>query len=379
MKVRYSKLFLFVILILSLAVLACQSSALLPTQPPAVEPAPGSPVTQEETTQDSVTITSIDLVSQQETLIALYESVSPGVVSIQIESQLGAGSGSGFVYDSEGHVITNFHVVQDATEIIIGFPTGYLVRGEIVGLDSDSDLAVIKVDAPSEELHPLPLGDSDQVRPGQIVIAIGNPFGLNGTMTTGIVSGLGRTMESLNETPDGRLFSAGDIIQTDAAINPGNSGGPLLNMDGEVIGVNRAIRTFNQTLEGEPINSGIGFAISINIIKRVAPVLIAQGHYDYPYLGISSPTELSLDQVEALGLDRAVGVLITEIVTGAPAENAGLRVADVVLSIDGLEVRAFGELISYLFNHTSPGDTVDLVFFRDGEQLETQLVIGSRP
>ena len=337
---------------------------------------------------DSELMTSVDLISQQDALIAIYENVSPGVVAILIYGEESGvfplGSGSGFVIDKEGHIVTNFHVVYGAEEIQITFPSGIKVRGEVIGTDADSDLAIIKVNVAPEDLHPLPLGDSDEVKVGQIVIAIGNPFGLNGTMTMGIVSGLGRTLDSLNEAPGGnqeitQYFTAGDIIQTDAAINPGNSGGPLLNLDGEVIGVNRAIRTFSTNADLEPVNSGIGFAVSVNIVKRVTPGLIANGSFDYPYLGVSSWPEIPLIEAERLGMDRAVGALITRIVEGGPAEAAGLRVDDVILQINDVEVRHFGDLIAFLFTDTSPGDVVELLIWRGGEEIIVSLELGARP
>lgn len=333
-------------------------------------------------------VTSVDLISQQDALIVLYENVSPGVVAILIYGEesgvFPVGSGSGFVIDKEGHIVTNFHVVHGAVEIQITFPSGIKVRGEVIGTDADSDLAIIRVDVAPEDLHPLPLGDSDEVKVGQIVIAIGNPFGLNGTMTTGIVSGLGRTLDSLNEAPGGnqeitQFYTAGDIIQTDAAINPGNSGGPLLNLDGEVIGVNRAIRTFSTNADLEPVNSGIGFAVSVNIVKRVSPGLIANGSFDYPYLGVSSWPEIPLIEAERLGMDRAVGALITRVVEGGPADEAGLRVDDVILQINDVEVRHFGDLIAYLFTDISPGDVVELLIWRGGEEITVFLELGARP
>ena len=221
-------------------------------------------------------------IAQQDALTALYDAVSPGIVAIQARTEAGGSLGSGFVFDDQGHVVTNYHVVEGATQVEVDFMSGFKTFGTVIGTDLDSDLAVIKTNAPPEELHPLPLGDSALLKVGQTVVAIGNPFGLSGTMTVGIISALGRTLDSAHSTPDGTFFAAGDIIQTDAAINPGNSGGPLINLNGEVIGVNRAIRTTAFTETGEPVNSGIGFAISVNIIKRVVPVLIAQGKYDYP-------------------------------------------------------------------------------------------------
>ena len=385
---------LSVISVLVLAAWACAVPG--PTQ--VLEPAPAE-VLVEETSPDTPVIVSealptlaseedavplaqppVDLISQQDALISLHAKVSPGVVSIQILSEMGGGQGSGFVIDNDGHIVTNFHVVHGASDIEVAFPSGLKLKGEIIGEDADSDLAIIKVDAPAGQLVPLTLGDSSDLQVGQIVVAIGNPFGLNGTMTTGILSGLGRTLDSLNETPDGTTFySTGDLLQTDAAINPGNSGGPLLNLNGEVIGVNRAIRTFNATETGEPLNSGIGFAISINIVKRVAPALIANGSYDYPYLGVSSQQEISLDQANLLGLERAVGVLITQVIEGGPSAEAGLRAGDVITAVNGEELNNFGEMISYLFNFTTPGDTITFTVFRDGSSIPIDLVVGRRP
>jgi 2-alkenal reductase len=274
----------------------------------------------------------------------------------------------------------------------VDFTTGYKIYGTVVGTDLDSDLAIVKVNAPASELHPLPLGDSNSLKVGQTVIAIGNPFGLSGSMTTGIISALGRTLESQREAPSGGLFTAGDIIQTDAAINPGNSGGPLFNLNGEVIGVNRAIRTNNFTGTGEPLNSGIGFAIAINIVKRVTPVLIAEGQYDYPYLGISSIDELSLPQIEALGLDSFTGAYVTSVTPNSPADKAGVQAGeettsiqglnaggDLIIAIDGQSTPNFDELLQYLINNKSPGDTAVLTVLRNEEQLDLTITLGKRP
>lgn len=331
-----------------------------------------------------------DLVNSQDVLIQLYERSSPGVVSIQVLTEQGGGLGSGFVIDNEGHIITNLHVVEGMTDLEVDFPSGYKVRAEVIGTDNDSDIAVLKVEAPEEELHPLTLGDSDQLKVGQTVVAIGNPYGLSGTMTSGVVSALGRTLDSLHEAPGGGIFAAGDIIQTDAAINPGNSGGPLLNLSGEVIGVNRAIRLNPEN--GQLANSGIGFAISINIVKRVTPSLIENGAYDYPYLGITSLPELSLLRQEALGLPVAIGAYVTTVTPGGPADEAGLRGAskptslpnllgggDLILAIDGHRILTFDDMISYLFKHNSPGDTITLAVLRDGREMEVELTLGKRP
>jgi 2-alkenal reductase len=322
---------------------------------------------------------SNDLISQQDALVSLYEAVSPGVVSINVATDVGGGQASGWVYDTEGHIVTNYHVVQGANYIEVAFTSGFKAVGEVVGEDTDSDLAVIKVDAPASELLPLNIGDSSALQVGQYVVAIGNPFGLNGSMSTGIVSSLGRSMESLNVAENGTFFSAGDLIQTDAAINPGNSGGPLLNLNGQVVGVNRAIRSFASTEGGDALNSGIGFAISSNIVARVVPSLIAEGDYDYPYLGISSVSQLSLAEAQQLGLDRTDGALIDSVARGGPADDAGVQAGDFITAIDGMAVKNFDELISYLFTHKSPGETVTLTLIRDGEEMQLDLVLGARP
>jgi 2-alkenal reductase len=211
-------------------------------------------------------------------------------------------------------------------------------------------------------------------------------------MTLGIISAFGRTLQSLHEAPGGGLFTAGDIIQTDAAINPGNSGGPLLNLDGEVIGVNRAIRTFNFTDGEEPLNSGVGFAIAINLVKIVAPTLISEGQYDYPYLGITSLDDINLLQQETLNLSQPNGIYVMLVTPGSPADKAGLiggedpteisglySGGDLIIAIDGQTVYQFGDLLSYLLNNKKPGDTIMLTVLRDGQQMQVELLLGSRP
>ena len=324
-------------------------------------------------------VVSADLISQQDALISLYEIVSPGVVSIFVITDQGGGQGSGFVIDNQGHIVTNYHVVEGANYLEVSFSSGLKSTAEIVGVDTDSDLAVIHVDVPEAELTPLALGNSDALQVGQIVIAIGNPFGLSGSMSTGIVSSLGRSLDSLNQSENGQFFSAGDLIQTDAAINPGNSGGPLLNLKGEVIGINRAIRTFNFNDSGDSLNSGIGFAVSVDILKRVAPSLIATGSYDYPFLGLSSIPSLTLADAQQLGLDRTNGVFITNITAGGPADQAGLVVGDMILAVNGRQVNNFNEMISYLFVNTSPGENITLIILRDNVEINLELVLGSRP
>ena len=332
------------------------------------------------------------MISDKDILVNLFDKVNPGVVAIKTVTDLGGGLGSGFIFDSAGHVVTNYHVVEGATELEVDFPSGFKVMGNVVGTDLDSDIAVIKVDVPAGELHPLAMGNSEQLKVGQFVVAIGNPFGLDSTMTYGIVSALGRTLDSMRETQDGQNnFSAGALIQTDAAINPGNSGGPLFNLDGEVIGLNRAIRTEASNDTGEPINSGIGFAIPSSLISRVVPVLIEKGKYDYPYLGITSLDDLPLQLVEQLGLKSFRGAYITSVVPGGPAEQAGLKAGtqttsdslgsggDLIIAIDGKPVKTFDEMLSYLIVNKSPGDVVTLTIMRGDQQLDIPVTLGARP
>jgi S1-C subfamily serine protease len=341
------------------------------------------------------------LLPAPETLTELYERVNPGVVNIVTFTSTGPtandrilmGQGSGFVIDDQGHIVTNQHVVQDAEEIEVDFPSGMRAWATLVGTDPDSDLAVIRVDVPPEDLVPLPLADSDLVQVGETVIAIGNPFGLSGTLTVGVVSALGRTLASEREAPIGGVFSAADLIQTDAAINPGNSGGPLLNIRGEVIGVNRAIRTESFTLSGDAANSGVGFAIPSNIVRQVAPVLIANGSYDYPYLGLTSLSELNLATLEVLGLPPdTIGAYVTCVTPDGPADLAGVQGSgscdaldilqsggDLIIAIDDHTVREFNDLLSYLIIHTEVGQTVTMTVLRDGRQVDLEILLQARP
>jgi S1-C subfamily serine protease len=333
------------------------------------------------------------------TLAEIYDRVYPGVVTIWTYSDVGdsdntrpLGQGSGFVVDTDGHILTNQHVIEGASAIEVDFPSGLKSWAELIATDPNSDLAVLKVDIPQEGLFPLPLGDSDQVRVGDFVIAVGNPFNYEGTMTLGIVSSKGRTLESVNPAPGGSYFSAGDLIQTDAAINPGNSGGPLINLDGEVIGVNRAISTESFSAAGNPVNSGVGFAIPVNIVRRVLPDLISEGSYEYPYLGIQSLGEWNLRTIELLGLPAdALGAYIKCVNDGSPADEAGLIGAgrcgdpainpggDLIIAIDNHPVSRFSELLSYLLKNTEVGQVVTLTVLRDGETIDLPLTIGARP
>jgi 2-alkenal reductase len=385
MKRPTTLLVFFSVLVLTL--MACRVSGL--ATPPALTASPTP------TTTNAPPLPA-EQASQQDRMVAIYERVSPGVVAIQTFQADGTpiGLGSGWVYSAEGYIVTNQHVIAGADQFEVDFPSGDKTFGTLVGTDLDSDLALLKVEVAPGILHPLTLGDSDQLAVGQIVVAIGNPFGLNGTMTTGIVSALGRTLQSNRQAPggSGSFFSAGDIIQTDAALNPGNSGGPLLNLDGEVVGVNRAISTNSTTSTGDPTNSGIGFAISINIVKRVAPHLIREGKYDYPYLGITSIDDLPLQDLQALGLTQYTGAYVTSVTPGSPADLAGVRAGseataipgleaggDLIVAIDGHTVMHFDNLLKYLFNNKSPGDTIVLTVLRGDRQVDLTLTLGKRP
>ena len=331
---------------------------------------------------------SVDLRSFQDDLVRLYEKASPGVVSIRVLSLEGGTLGSGFVYDKDGHIITNHHVVRTESDVEVTFSTGTKTNARIIGVDPDSDLAVIKVDIPFYELVPLPLGDSDEVKVGQFAAAIGNPFGLEGAMTLGVVSGTGRILRSLSSAYGKSGTSVVETIQTDAAINPGNSGGPLLNLDGEVIGVNESIATSG----ADRHFIGVSFAISINFVKRIASALIQEGEFIYPYLGISSIDELSIFTQEALGLSRSSGVYITDVMPDGPADEAGLQAGtqetdihgvraggDLIYAIDGHPVKDFNELINYLIKNKSPGDEAELTVLRMDQVIKIVVTLGRRP
>lgn len=330
--------------------------------------------------------TDSPLEALEEPLQAIYQQVIPSVVHIRVRSGRGMlaqeSTGSGFVYDREGHVVTNYHVVEGAAAIAVTFSDGSEFPARIVGTDPDSDLAVIRVDAPAVLLRPAALGDSRAVRPGQLALAIGNPFGLEGTMTLGIISAVGRVIR-----PGSRPYSIPNMIQTDASINPGNSGGPLLDSRGQVIGVNTLIFSQSGT------SSGVGFAIPVNTVKRIVPVLIAEGRYAHPWLGISgfSVTPLA---AQALGLPAEHGALILEVDPQGPAAQAGLRGGhrsinyeeetilvggDLITAIDGRPVRSMDDLIAYLEEERKPGDEVTLSVLRDGRALEIRVRLAPRP
>ncbi len=381
----------FVIGILVFLSLACSFSAERNQPEPSVPAQNQAAATVLVETPTFPPLTTGSMESEQR-LIAMYQRVMPGVVAIRTINAVGGGLGSGFVYDTDGHIITNYHVVEGAEDLEVDFHSGIKTRGTVVGTDLDLDLAIIHVDVPASELHPVSMGDSDKLQVGQTLVAIGNPFGLTGTMTVGILSAKGRTLDSLHLTTDGTYYSAGDLLQTDASINPGNSGGPLLNLDGEVVGINRAIRTTGVNQAGDPVNSGIGFAVSINIVKRVTPVIIKAGSYAYPYLGISARPDLTLQEVELLGLSQSTGAYVVEVVPGSPADQAGIQAGsqstdlpgvyaggDLIVGIDGRPVLVFGDLLSYIMIQKSPGDQVSLQILRDHQIKEVMLTLGNRP
>ncbi|MEW5869392.1 MAG: trypsin-like peptidase domain-containing protein [Chloroflexota bacterium] len=293
------------------------------------------------------------------------------------------GQGSGFVFDASGHIVTNAHVVHGADQLEVTFSGNDTRRAEIIGEDLHSDLAVVKVDDMPSGITPLPLGSMDEVAVGQTVVAIGNPFGYGGTLTRGIVSALGRNIPALTS------FSIPQAIQTDAPINPGNSGGPLLNLKGEVIGINAQIETGGNGR----VNSGIGFAIPVSIASRVIPKLIEDGSYSWGWLGVRGG-DLTLTLVEAMQLPVDKGAYIAEVISGGAADKAGLRGAnkqttvdgrlvevggDVIIAIDGTPVHSFEDILVYISLKTSPGQTVQLTIVRNGETKEVSATLQPRP
>lgn len=300
----------------------------------------------------------------------------------QQQTPRSSGAGSGVIIDKSGIVLTNNHVVSGADVVTVRLADGREFTGTDIKTDPQTDLAVVRIEN-AGDLPAATLGNSDALEIGDWVIAVGNPFGLEQTVSAGIISGKGRQIGAAQRA---------NFLQTDAAINPGNSGGPLFNIDGEVIAVNRAIRTTNYTSTGEPINSGIGFAVSVNVVKRVVPVLIAEGRYDYPYLGISSMDDLSLTVIEELGLKSFTGAYVTSVAAGGPADQAGIRAGDretgilglkaggdLIIAIDGRSIRSFNELLAYLISNKSPGDSVVLTVLRGDDQLDITLKLDKRP
>ena len=343
--------------------------------------------TEETRLGSSVEQVSSALLTEPERIMAsVYNTVSPSVVAISVFREAAgfgfegefATSGSGFVIDADGHIVTNYHVVEGADEIVVNFIDGTIVRAEAVGLDIDSDLAVIEVDLPEGRLFPVKFGSEKDLIIGQAVVAIGSPFQQRWTMTSGIVSALERDIRGLGN------YSVGSVIQTDAPINPGNSGGPLLNLAGEVIGVNSQI--ISQTRS----SSGVGFAVPSTLVQRVTRELIERGRVEYSYIGIGgledrfADGEISIDVIENYNLpNNQRGLPVGIVLRDSPAEEAGLLPAtedsiDIITAVDGLPVTGFQELIGYLAEKTHPGDRIVLTVLRDGELIEISLTLASR-
>jgi len=330
------------------------------------------------------------LTSEEEIVIGVYRAVSPGVVHITstVLSQdfllriiPERGTGSGFVVDDRGYILTNNHVVENADSLEVTLADKSKVPAKLVGRDPSNDLAVIRINVPREKLTPLRLGDSTQLQVGQMAIAIGNPFGLDRTVTRGVVSALGRSLKS----DTGRQIR--NVIQTDAAINPGNSGGPLLNSLGEVIGINTAIFTPS----GGSV--GIGFAIPVNTAKKLLPQLIARGRASHPWLGISG-MDITPDLARALSLPAKEGVMIAQVAPGSPAARAGLRGAqrrvrvrnyifavggDIIVALDGQKIATVDDLTGYLDENKKTGEDVRVDVLRDGTPLTVVARLGELP
>lgn len=332
--------------------------------------------------RDEIRMLRLGNASQSLLLTQIYNQTRRSVVLISVTTRYGGGQGSGFVCDSEGRIITNNHVVEDASEIEVTFIDGTVVPATLVGRDPYVDMAVIDVDVAGYLLRPVRLGNSSELLVGEQVVAIGNPFGLADSMTAGIVSAVGRQMDA----PGG--YAIVDVIQTDAAINPGNSGGPLLNMRGEVVGMNTAI------ISGVGEFSGIGFAIPSDTIRREVPSLIEVGSYQHPYLGIIG-MDITPAIAELMGVEEGTrGALVVEVVSGGPADQAGLKGGtktvtvegtpvkiggDVIIGVDEQTIRSLYDLVFYLERYGRPGDVIKLTLIRDKSVIEVQLALGVRP
>jgi len=323
--------------------------------------------------------------SKSLSLIDIFEKAEPGVVRVntqgnQTTNETG-GVGSGFVFDKKGHVITNAHVIEGSTKTIVTFLDGRSYNAEIIGIDQYTDIGVIKVNADLKLLNPLSLGDSSSLQVGEPITAIGNPFGLSGSMTSGIISQMGRLL------PSDSGFQIPDVIQTDAAINPGNSGGPLLNMRGEIVGINTAI----QSTTGE--FTGVGFAIPSQTVAKIVPTLISDGEYNHPWIGISG-RDIDPDMANILGVEDALGFLIITVVEDSPASKAGLIGSDkiieadgreysvggdIILAVDGIDVRKIDDILIHLQRVKTVGDEMNLEILRDSRTTNVTITLQERP
>jgi 2-alkenal reductase len=377
----------------------------LPSRTP-IENAPRPTSQPLPTTLPQPTIESelrVAIADHEDLLVELYRRASPAVVSIDVIGDLSTllpedhpslpedpirpfSQGSGFLFDDQGHIVTNNHVVDGSQALQVTFYDGSRMEARLIGGDPDSDLAVIKVDQLPSGVAPLPIGDSREVLVGQTAVAIGNPFGEQNTLTVGVISGIGRSLSGPQRNL-GRRFSIPNVIQTDAAINPGNSGGPLLNTRGEVIGVNTAIASSNGVFEG------VGYAVPSSSVRRIIPVLISEGEYQHAYVGVSM-RDIDVFLADRFDLDSSQGVLVQEVLENGPAEQAGLRAGteeaeylgaplflggDIITAINGQRVNSGDDLVAYLELETSVGDTVTLSIIRDGVEQQIPLVLGARP
>ena len=318
-------------------------------------------------------------------LTDIFEKAEPGVVRVNTQrnqtSDETGGVGSGFVFDKKGHIITNAHVIEDSTKTVVTFLDGRSYNAKIIGIDEYTDIGVIKVNADLKLLQPLSLGDSSNLQVGEPITAIGNPFGLSGSMTSGIISQMGRLL------PSGSGYSIPDVIQTDAAINPGNSGGPLLNMRGDIVGINTAI----QSTTGE--FTGVGFAIPSQTVAKIVPTLIKDGEYKHPWIGISG-RDIDPDTANVLGLKDALGFLVITVVEDSPAWDAGLIGSDktievegreysiggdVITAVDGIDVRKIDDILIHLQRVKTVGDEMDLEILRDDRTTNVTIVLQERP
>ena len=340
---------------------------------------------------DAFQIGQVGIVKASDTelpLPDLFQKVEKSVVQITDSSEINVFEsrlGSGFVYDDNGHIITNHHVVSGGgNRLDVTFPDGIVYRASLIGSDPSADIAVLYVEeVPKEKLLPLSLADSSKVRVGERVAAIGNPFGLSGSLSNGIVSGVGRQIPA--EEEEG--FTIPDIIQTDAPINPGNSGGPLLNMRGEVIGINSAIYSTTGQF------AGVGFAIPSNTIAQVMPSLITTGSYQHPWLGVAG-RDMTPGIADRLGLDEPRGFLVMDVVAGSPAEKAGIQRGnedtvidgipiklggDVIIAVDNNTVRKIDDILAYVEMKKSVGDDLKLTILREGQTMEVIATLAARP
>ena len=325
------------------------------------------------------------LVSKSLSLIEIFEKSEPGVVRVNVQrgesEDVTGGVGSGFVFDKKGHIITNAHVVKNANKVVVTFLDGRSYNADIIGTDTYTDLAIIKVNADLSFLHPLSIGDSSNLKVGEPIAAIGNPFGLSGSMTSGIISQLGRLL------PTESNYQIPDVIQTDAAINPGNSGGPLLNMRGEIVGINTAI----QSATGE--FTGVGFSIPSQTVAKIVPTLIEDGEYKHPWIGIAG-RDIDPDMANALNLKDAIGFLVITVVEDSPAFQGGLIGSDktievdgvnypvggdVILAVDGNDVRKIDDILIHLQRAKSVGDEMVLEILRDGRTTNVIITLDARP